>query len=49
MCPGKDLSNENSISSLRKEITRDSTAERLPGLVGWSKEILAIFYALLVI
>lgn len=48
MCPGKDLSNQNSIS-LRKEITRDSTAERLPGLVGWSKEIWAVSYALLVV
>lgn len=49
MCPGKDLSNQNSISSLRKEITRDSTAERLPGPGGWSEENLALSNALLVV
>lgn len=49
MCPGKDLSNQNSISSLRKEITRDSTAQRLPGLVGWRKELFTLAYTLLIV
>lgn len=35
----KGLSNENGCSSLRKEITRDSTASGLPGLEWWSKEV----------